>query len=269
MSGNAASAMSATYDEVSLVDVAVILVRGWKVALFVFVGVLLASALVAWWLPTQHTYSSVYQMAEDTAKPQPELVEEDEERERGLEASEGVLNKTRLYYQPQAIRGMLKQQGLSSLPFNVTLTQPEDTLLLVLKSEAAPGQRNNVKVLHQRILQAVAAHQNKQYERVHALFSKKVASLDESIEQLRSDDGANTGQVLVKYQEEQVKASNRLEGLQKGRIEQLASPSESATSLNPMLILVGGAMFGLLLAVMSVFVCHFIKLVAQRLKETA
>lgn len=266
MSGNAASAMSATHDEVSLVDVAVILVRGWKVALFVFVAVLLASALIAWWLPTQYTYSSVYQMAEDTAKPQSE---DAEERAQGLEAPEGVLNKTRLYYQPQAIREMLEQQGLGSLPFNVTLTQPDDTLLLVLKSEAAPGQHNNVKVLHQRILQAVAAHQNKQYERVHALFSKKVASLDESIEQLRSDDGANTGQVLVKYQEEQVKASNRLEGLQKGRIEQLASPSESATSLNPMLILIGGAMFGLLLAMMSVFVCHFIKLVAQRLKETA
>lgn len=266
MSGNAASAMSATHDEVSLVDVAVILVRGWKVALFVFVAVLLASALIAWWLPTQYTYSSIYQMAEDTAKPQSE---DAEERAQGLEAPEGVLNKTRLYYQPQAIREMLEQQGGESLPFDVTLTQPKNTLLLVLKSEAAPSQRSDVKVLHQRILQAVAAQQNKQYDRVHDLFSSKIANLEEGMEKLRTDGGANTGQVLVKYQEELVKATNRLQGLRKGRIGQLAAPSEQFTSLSPWLILVGGALLGMLFSIVSVFVCYFSKQISQRLRATA
>lgn len=249
-------------DEVSLVDLAVILVKGWKILLGVFSGIVLLSIAFAWWQPTKYTYASVYQMAIDSEKAQPEEGETD----NSLEAPEAVLNLTRLDYMPNAIRELSKEKG-GSLPYSVAIEQPKDTLLLVLRSEATPEQQAEVKRLHQRILQPLVAHQKEQYERKKGFFENKLKSLSENLERLRQDQN-NTSGLVATFQAEQGEVSARIVGLGEGEIAQLAAPSERPSNIGSSLIIGVGAVVGALLAVMAVFLHHFVKLVRKRLEET-
>lgn len=252
-----------TQDEVSLVDLTVILVKGWKLLLGVFSIIVLLSIAFAWWQPTKYTYASVYQMAIDSEKVQPEEGEAD----NSLEAPEAVLNLTRLDYMPNAIREISREKGFS-LPYSVAIEQPEDTLLLVLRSEATPEQQADIERLHQRILQPLVAHQEEQYERKKGFFENKLNSLSESLERLRQAQDSTSGLVAT-YQAEQGEVSARIAGLGEGEIAQLAAPSERPSNIGSLLIVGIGIVVGAFLAVMAVFFHHFVKLVRKRLADTA
>lgn len=251
-------------DEVSLVDLTVILVKKWKAFIAVFLTVLIASLLVAWWLPTKYEYSSVYQMAGDTAKPQ--SFDDDEDIDKNLESADALINLTNLNYKPDAMRAVLKDEQKASLPFGVSINQPEETSLLILNSEAEPGHQGEVKRLHQKILQSLAAHQNAEYERKAAFFNNKLDSLENNLARLNESD-QNVGDVISAYQNERGNLQARLEGLSKGEISRLAAQSGSPSSISPMLIVAVGTMVGIILAVMAVFIMHFISAVRQRLRE--
>jgi len=251
-------------NEVSLVDLAVILVKKWKAFIAVFLTVLIASLLVAWWLPTKYEYSSVYQMARDTAKPQP--ADGDEDVDKNLESADALINLTKLNYKPDAIRAVLKNEQKASLPFGVSISQPEETSLLVLNSRAESGKQAEVKRLHQEILQSLAAHQNAEYERKATFFNNKLDSLENNLARLNKSD-QNVGDVISAYQNERGTLQARLEGLNKGEISRLAAQSGSPSSISSALIVSVGGVVGIILAIMAVFVMHFISAVRQRLRE--
>uniref|UniRef100_UPI0024696AEF Wzz/FepE/Etk N-terminal domain-containing protein n=1 Tax=Chromohalobacter sp. 296-RDG TaxID=2994062 RepID=UPI0024696AEF len=53
-------------DEISLVDLAVILIRRWKAMAVIFVVVVALAVAAAFLLPSQYQYSSLYSVAEYT-----------------------------------------------------------------------------------------------------------------------------------------------------------------------------------------------------------
>ncbi|WP_280570281.1 hypothetical protein [Chromohalobacter sp. 296-RDG] len=251
-------------DEVSLVDLTVILVQRWKALIAVFLTVFIASLLVAWWLPTKYEYSSVYQMAGDTAKPQ--LADDDADVDKNLESADALINLTKLNYKPDAMRAVLKDEQKTSLPFGVSISHPEDTSLVVLTSKTEPGHQGEVKRLHQTILQSLTAHQNAEYDRKAAFFNNKLDALENNLARLNQSD-QDVGDVISAYQNERGSLQARLEGLSKGEVSRLAAQGGSPSSISPVLIVAVGAMVGIILSIMAVFIMHFISAVRQRLRE--
>ncbi|SDL68123.1 hypothetical protein SAMN05661010_02259 [Modicisalibacter muralis] len=233
-------------DEISLVQLAVILVKRWKVMLTVFLLIMLATIAFIVLRPASYTYTSVYAIAE-ALNEEGELV--------GLEMQKAVLAKLDIMILPAQVRAYLNETGESSLPFSLDTKLLENTLLISLTTQASPTQAGDVEALHRRIVEALANGQA-------ALFERKRASLERRLSYTRNAMRAVdvSGGVLV---ETAAAIERELDALQKGEVEQVAVRSLYPQGTDTGLIVALGVVLGLVFAIVGAFACHFVTLVRQ------
>lgn len=236
-------------DEISLVDLAVLLVKRWKLMLAIFLLVMLAATAYALTRPTSYTYTSLYAMAE-TVDEEGEFI--------GLETPQAVLTKLELMVIPAQTQAYLSERNGSSLPFGVKAKHLDGTHLISLSSQTDSAQADSVQALHQRILNAIAEEQT-------ALLERKRAGLESRLEDFQNAMRAAgvTSGILA---EPANVIETEIEGLHVGEIEQVALRSQSE-SANIKLIIALAAVLGAMLAVMGAFFAHFIAAVRHSLKE--
>lgn len=235
-------------DEVSLVDLAVLLVKRWKLLLTIFTLIALATLAFALLRPTSYTYTSLYAIAETL----------DEEGElSGLETPGAVKAKLTLSTLPAQISAYLDEKGWQSLPFNVDAQRLGDTRLIALTTEADSTQAGNVEALHRRVIEALVEDQEALYRRKRESLERRLSS----IRQIMSSAGA-AKEGLV---ESAGKIESELGALQAGRIEQIAVRSLRPQGIGTGLIVALGLVLALLLAVVGAFVAHFTTLIRESL----
>lgn len=237
-----------TSDEISLVDLAVILVKRWKVLLAIFLLTMLATLAFILLRPASYTYTSVYAIAEFL---------DEEDKSVGLEAPKAVLAKLDIMILPAQVRAYLNQAGLSSLPFSVDTKLLENTLLISLTTQASEAQASSVETLHRRIITALAEGQMSLFERTYEGLERRLSYIQAAIR-----DVGVTGGVLI---EAATAIERELDALQKGGIEQVASRSLQPQGIGTSLIMALGVVLGLAFAIMAAFICHFVMLVRQSL----
>lgn len=237
-----------TSDEISLVDVAVLLVKRWKVLLAVFLLTMLATLVFILLRPASYTYTSVYAIAEFL---------DEEGKSVGLEAPKAVLAKLDIMILPAQVRAYLNESGQHSLPFNLDTKLLENTLLISLTTQASKAQAGDVEALHRRIITALAEGQMSLFERKRTGFERRLSYIKAAIR-----DVGVTGGVLI---EVATAIERELDALQKGDIEQVASRGLQPQGIDASLIVALGVVLGLVFAIMGAFVCHFVTLVRQSL----
>jgi len=157
-------------DEISLVDLATILVRRWKALAIIFAVVVLAALAYVLTMTPTYSYVSVYEVAEQAPGGEGNA-------DRALESANTVIAKAQSLYIAPTTRELLKQGGLESLPFSVNLSTPEDTQLVKITSEASEDRASLVEKMHSALLTSIASNQQ-------ALVDRQRASLESRLESL-------------------------------------------------------------------------------------
>lgn len=246
-------AQSTASDEVSLVDLTVLLVERWKIMLAIFLVVTLATTAYALTRPSIYSYTSLYHIAEKYLP--------DEETLPGLEPPNAVLTQLQLLVIPSVTRAFLAEQGLESMPFRVNVSQPsDDDQLIFLRSDATKAQAEHVEILHREILENIQSLQAARVERLRKSLEMRLASAEAAMATAVGDDALRAARSIIELEPQ-------LAGLEQGEVTQLAEGSLEPVGISKELIVALGVIIGAILAVIGVFVLHFASLVRRRLRE--
>lgn len=246
------------HKEVSLVDIAVITCRRWKVALVVFVlciGALLALVLSG---EKKYSYSSVYKIAEQRQTENNEL--------GSLEPPSAVAAKIRTLYANSASSALMERLQTDRLDFDVTVSNPNETLLLVIESEATESKASQVEELHQQILQRAEENQQVSLERRRESLERR---RDNTLERAQTilENNSDSGELAATYADQVAEIEAHLAELAPGETVQLSERSTRAVGLGKLWKLILGGMVAVLLALSSAWLWHFAALVISTMKS--
>lgn len=241
-------------DEISLVDLAKILVRRWKALVIIFVLVVGAALAYALLMPRTYQYVSIYDVAEKAPT-------------RALEAPSSLVAKASNLYLGPLTRELIAEQGWENLPFEVTINNPPDTLLVTLSSQASPDYVEQVKALHEHLLERLQQGQQRLVERQQETLQGQLESTKDSLEALRNSNSPSAGELIATYTARIAELEASLADLQEGEVNQVAVQSLEPAGTSRTLIVALGLVFGAMLAVIGVFVMQFASLVRTSLRE--
>ncbi|MBZ5876650.1 Wzz/FepE/Etk N-terminal domain-containing protein [Chromohalobacter israelensis] len=245
-------------DEISLVDLAVILIRRWKamaVIFFVVVGIAVAAAFM---LPKSYQYTSLYSVAEYTNQNGQRV---------GVESPASAVAKVQNLYLGQATRKLLEKHELESLPFEVSASNPSNTLLLQLDSDAAEDNQPLVSELHQQIIDRLQQDQAQLVERRHDSLERQLASAKQALESAQKSDSPSAAELIATYYSRISDLEGQLNELREGEVTQHAVQSLEATGLSKKFILVVGVVLGGLLAIMGGVLAQFFSVLRKKLSR--
>ncbi|RAR56773.1 subunit length determinant protein [Onishia taeanensis] len=247
-------------DEISLVDLAAILVRRWKAMAIIFAVVVLAAFAYVLTLTPTYSYVSVYEVAEQAPVGEGNT-------ERALESAGTVIAKAQSLAVAPVTRELLQQSGLESLPFAVDLTTPEDTQLVKITSQASEANSALVEKMHSALLDNIASNQQALVDRQRTSLENRLESLQASLAAAEQSTSSGAADLLASYTEQIAMTKDRLGLLKDGRVAQTAVQSLEKTGTSRTLIMALALVLGGMLSVMGVFLLQFAGLVCSSLKE--
>ncbi|QOR39089.1 lipopolysaccharide biosynthesis protein [Billgrantia diversa] len=244
-------------DEISLVDLAKILIKRWKAVVITFTLIVLAALAYALLQERTYQYVSIYHVAERAP------VGEDDQG--ALETPNAVIAKIQNLYLGPVTRELLESSGRERLPFEITLSNPEDTLLVRITSEASETNQELVKQMHEQLLARVVESQNQLLARNRERLEQQLESAQETL--TAAEEGEAGGELLGMLMNRVVELESQLMQLNEGQAAQEAVQSLDPTGTSRKLILALGIVLGGVLALMAAFFSHFASLVRASIKE--
>lgn len=244
-------------DEISLVDLAVILIRRWKAMAVIFIVVVAMAVAAAFLSPKSYQYTSLYSVAEYTNQNGQRV---------GIESPASAVAKVRNLYLGQETRKLLEEHELESLPFEVNASNPSNTLLLQLDSDATEENQSTVSELHQQIIDSLQQDQAQLVERRHSSLERQLASAKQALESAQQSDSPSAAELIATYYSRISDIEGQLNELREGEVTQHAVQSLSATSTGRKLIVALGIVLGGMLAVIGAFVMQFAGIVRRNIK---
>lgn len=241
-------------DEISLVDLAKILIKRWKIMVLTFIVIAGGALAYAMTLPRVYQYVTIYNAAEQSPNTP-------------LESLNTLVAKANNLYLGPLTREMLAEQGWQMLPFDVSVENPDDTLLITLSSDATPDLVDQVRALHESVLQRLEQGQAGLVERRQEVIERQLASTERSLEALEDSTSPAAGELIATYTQRITNLETQLIDLQPGDVSQLAVQSVLPTGTSRSLIVALGLVIGSMLALMAAFMSHFISLVRASFQE--
>ncbi|WP_148255581.1 Wzz/FepE/Etk N-terminal domain-containing protein [Aidingimonas lacisalsi] len=241
-------------DEISLVDLAKILIKRWKIMVAIFLVVVLGALAYALMLPTPYQYTSIYNVAEEGAGDPLE------------EPSSLVAKADNLFLGP-ITRELIASEGLERLPFETKVDNPNDTLLVTISSQATPDNEALVTALHDNLLTRLKESQHQSVERRRRSLERQLESANEALDAARNSNSEGSAEVVASSMARISSIEADLEELTEGEVSQTAVQSLQQQGTSKKLVLALGIVLGGMLAVLSAFFAQFASLVCASLKE--
>lgn len=240
-------------DEISLVDLAATFIRRRRVFYVVFVVVTLAGLAYALLAPEKYEYTSLYQMAEVDSG---EYVE--------APATTIATLETRWLPELQSIHRELEEE---KLPFEVTFSNPENTGLIRMASEASPERAELVKETHEKLIAKVQERQQTILTKAERSLNSRIEATNKAIEALQG--GEDTSAAIAAAYEKRGELEGQLDALKQG--EALVVSRESTEQKGPArsLIVILAAMLGAMSGIFLAFFCEFVINVRNSLADNA
>ena len=241
-------------DEISLVDLAKILIQRWITMAVIFCVVVASALAYAISLPRPYHYVSLYQAAEESPT-------------RALESTGGLVAKANNLYLGSLTREMLAEHDdRTSLPFDVDVDSPSDTLLIRVRSTAETQHAEQIERLHQQLLERIHEGQQAMVERRQETLERRIESNQQSLEGLDVSTSPAAGELIANYSQRVAELESELADLQPGEVIQVAVQSTQPTGQSRKLVLALGIVLGGMLALMGAFFAHFAGLVRESLR---
>lgn len=243
-------------DEISLVDLAKILIKRWKTMVAVFCVVVLGALAYVLLTERSYEYVSIYQVAEEAPG-------------RALEPSNSVLAKVNNLYVGSETRKLRESAGLKGLPFEVAVANPDDTLLISLGSTASEANNELVTRLHEALLTRMAEEQASRFESQQAALEQQLQSVERALEAVEQSTSEMAGELIASYTERLAEIQQNLAQLSEGEVVQVAVQSLEQSGTGRSIIMGLALVLGSMLAVIAAFFSYFVALVRDSLLEDA
>ncbi|MGP4846112.1 lipopolysaccharide biosynthesis protein [Marinobacter sp. 1Y8] len=240
-------------DEISLVDLAAVLVRRRRYFYIAFVlifGVGLAWALLA---PAQYQYVSLFQTAQLSSN-------------NYLEPPATTIAVIRSQWLPEARANYHKKHG-QALGVDVALTNPEGTGLIRLDSEATSDAEDAVTSLHEFLLDNIQKSLQAKIKQKKESLEQSLAATQRVIEQLMSSE--NGGNALAAAYDRQSSLQGKLDSLTDTSNLTVVRKSSEPSGPKRFLIAVISAFLALIGGVCIVFISEFVGRVRRMVAEPA
>ncbi|KPP99731.1 Wzz/FepE/Etk N-terminal domain-containing protein [Marinobacter sp. HL-58] len=244
-----------TYDdEISLVDLATTFIRRRRVFYVVFLATTLAGLAYALLLvPEKYEYVSLYQMAEvDSGKT--------------VEAPATTIATLENQWFPE-IQATHRQTEEEKLPFEISFSNPEDTGLIRMVSQASPDNAALVEETHEKLIDQIKERQHALLSREKQSLENRIEAIDRAVESLQG--GEDTGSAIAEAYDKRVDLEGKLEGLGQGETLVVSRESAERKGTSKTLIVIMAAVLGGTMGVFFAFVSEFIVLVREQLGENA
>lgn len=240
-------------DEISLVDIAMILIKRWKLMTVTFAVVVLVALAYALMMERNYEYVSIYQVAEQTSG--------------ALEPPVTLVAMVSNLYLGPVTRQLRTAESLERLPFDVSVSNPSDTLLIRLASESSEEHGALVEAMHTTLLERIKTGQQSQLNRRRASLERQLENAQRSLEAAKDSTSENAADLVATYSNRVGEIEERLAQLSEGQIAQIAVQSLEPTGTGRSLIMALAIVLGGMLAVMSAFFMQFAVAVRESLAE--
>ena len=248
-------------DEISLVDLATTFLRRRRVFYTVFAGVIGVAVLYALLMVGEvKEYTTLTGLAEG-------------EGSQPLEPATSILAAIESQWYPQIQRN---EEGDGGLPFKITATSPEDTSLIILKSEASPEIAEQVREKHQQLVNLMMQRQNQLLARTRQILERRLESVTNTLNRLSEQQASNrlseqqaSGEAIAKAIGEQVNIEAKLASLRPPEVFVVARESVENKGTSKVLVLALAIVLGLMLGVFATFMAEFGSQVRQAMKKDA
>lgn len=228
-------------DEISLVDLATIVIRRRRIFYAVFVVITLSGLAYALLAEKTYQYTSLLQVAE---KSSGEYVEEPETTIATLENRWLPEQET-----------LFRAENDRKLPLSVSFSNPEKTGLIRILSETSKENKEFVGNVHQNLVSKVQERQNSLIEREKRSLQSRIESVERAIETLQG--GEDTGAAIAEAFERKVDLESDLEALKGTEILVVSRESADKTGPARVLIMVVTLLLAGLLGVITTFLAEF------------
>lgn len=246
-------------DEISLVDLTIILIRRWKAIVIIFSLVVALAIVFALTQATRYEYTSLYSVAEYTNENGNRV---------GVESPESVVAKAKSLYLGQEVRGLLEDHGLDSLPFEVDIINPDETLFLQLSSETSGDNYKLVNELHLLLIDRLRDDQKQLVQRQHDLLESQLASAREALDSARESDSNSAAELMATLYKRISDIESKLDGLREGEITQHAAPGLNSKGVGKKFVIFIGFVIGCMLAILGALLLEFWSVVYNKIRRT-
>ncbi|SDK73861.1 hypothetical protein SAMN05192555_10166 [Franzmannia pantelleriensis] len=241
-------------DEISLVDLAKILIQRWLTMAVIFCLVVAGALAYALSLPRPYQYVSLYQAAEQSPTS-------------ALESTGALVARANNLYLGPLTREMLAEhEEQTSLPFNVDVDSPSDTLLIRVRSTAETEHAEQVERMHRQLLERMQQDQQAMVERRQETLERRIDSNQQALEALDDSTSPAAGELIATYSQRVAELESELADLQSGEVIQTAVQSTQPSGQSRAMVLALGIVLGGMLALMGAFFAHFGSLVRASLR---
>ena len=241
-------------DEISLVDLAKILVKQRLWFMGVTALIILATFLYALTMTPSYRYVSIYQVAEG-------------EPDEALTNIKGTLEVINNLHVPTFTRNYKLENQVNNLPFKLNANNPESTTLIVMTSEGSADQLPSIASLHEFVMTSISDQQKQLVSLRIASVERQLASTQSQLNEVRDSISQNAAEVAVPLLNRISELENEREQIRAGQVIQLAEKTERASRVGKSLILALGIVLGGILGLISAFMAEFIGRVRKSLVE--
>ncbi|PXX97655.1 Wzz/FepE/Etk N-terminal domain-containing protein [Halomonas sp. LBP4] len=246
-------------DEISLVDLAKILIKRWKMMAIVFLVVVLGALAYVLTMTRTYEYVSIYQVAEQAPNGDSAVA--------SLEAPGAVVAKVNNLYLGPVTRELQNSAGLERLPFELSVSNPSDTQLIRLSSEAAEADSELVAQMHQVLLTRIEEGQQELLERRRASLERRLVSAERALDAAQESNSAFAGDLIANYTTRVSEIEGQLAQLQEGGVVQVSVQGLDPIGTSRSLIMALAIVLGGMLAAMVAFLAQFAGAVRDSLSE--
>lgn len=232
-------------DEISLVDLATTFLKRRRVFYVAFLVITLAGVAYAILAPEKYEYVTLVKLAEKSGG---EYIEE----------PSTVIAELDSLWVPD-LEAEHRSENDRNLPFTITATNPENTGLIRIVSEASPSSGDLVEETHRKLAERLTSEQQQAVARLKSSLEKQIESLDATIEML--EGGQETGEAIASAVEKQLSLETDLESLAPAEVLVHSRQSGENTGPSRSLIVVLAGLLGLMAGVFLAFFAEFISLV--------
>ncbi|EHJ93085.1 hypothetical protein [Vreelandella boliviensis] len=241
-------------DEISLVDLAIILIRRrwWLIGTAgVIILLTLAFALLTHGDP-EYQYTSIYQQTE--AEPG-----------RPLTSSASVIQQMESLDWPNYQRRYKEENKVEILPFDLEINNPDNTTLVTLNSTATVKNRDQVLNLHETLLGSVIERQQQVLERKQSQLERSIERTSTQLERVENTDSEASIELAANYADRLFQLERELENLTEGEVIEYAARGEEVEGISSIMILVLGIVLGGIAGIMMAFFVEFVCRVRESL----
>lgn len=238
--------------DISLVDMAAILVRRKATLAAVFLVVCVLGGLYGLMAEEKYVYSSLYRLA---------LQEADANNPSGyLEAPQAVIEKVHTVYLPQAVQ----EAGLAAQEqeWSTNVSYPDQSGLIKVGTRASGDQENKVSTLHTALLQQMLIDQQRQVEHRIQQLEKRILQASNNLDELSA---SHNSQAYYRYAQLLTELKIRQDSIEEGGIIQVAKRSMQPVGMGSLSLVLISVLIAAVMSVMAAFTAEFLVRVRQAL----